>query len=299
VSADVPTEFPTEPGGRIGRLRARAERAGDRYQQLAQTHPILGLPLAFLARYTSRQGILLASAVAFRLFLWLMPLALLLAGVLAAFATGDDGDVRSAAKTAGITGAASQEVVTALHDGHRSWWVAVLIGSLLFLWTTRTLLRTLTIVNAHAWQAPLPKRRQRDVLTTTLIFAGAWLVVAAVAAAITRIDGLLPGGLLLGVALQGAAVAGTWLLVCQRLPDRRTSWIDLLPGCLLFGFGLAILHLVSRIYIPPRLAHSSELYGSLGIAAVILAWLLIVGQVIVSAALINSVWAEYQAQRHG
>jgi membrane protein len=290
-------EQPAQPVGRVARWRARAERTGDRYQRMAQTRPLFGLPLAFLARYTSRQGMLLASASAFRLFLWLMPLSLLLAGTLAAFATVDYDDIRSAAKAAGITGAASQEVANSLRDGHRSWWTAVLVGGLLFLWTTRTLMRNLTVVNAHAWQVPLPKRRQKYVLATTLLFAAGWVVAFAVAAVITRLDHLLPGGAVLGIVLQGLVVAGVWMAICLRLPDSRDSWIDLIPGCLLFGFALAILHLVSRVYIPRRLEHSSQLYGSLGVAAVILAWLLIIGQVIVSAALINSVWSEYRARR--
>ena len=72
-----------EQPGRIDRWRARAADAGNRYQERAQTQPLLGLPLAFLAQYAARQGVLLASAAAFRLFLWLLPLALLVAGVLA------------------------------------------------------------------------------------------------------------------------------------------------------------------------------------------------------------------------
>ena len=67
-----------------------------------------------------------------------------------------------------------------------------------------------------------------------------------------------------------------------------------LPGCLLFGFGLAVLHAVSRIYIPRRVQHSSELYGNLGVAAVILTWLLLFGQLVVAAALSNAVWSEYR-----
>jgi membrane protein len=297
VSVDAPIDPPAEPVGRMARLRARAERTGDRYQRLAQTRPLLGLPLAFVARYTARQGMLLASAVAFRMFLWLMPLALLTAGILSAFAAGDSSNITSAARSAGITGAASQEVVTSLQSGHRSWWTAVLIGAVLFLWTTRTLIRNLILVNAHAWQATVPKSQQRDVFRTTLLFAVGWIAMLALAGLIARIDHLLPGGFVLAVGLQGAAVAGVWLGICLRLPDRRETWVDLIPGCLLLGFGLAILHLVSRVYLPRRIQHSSQLYGSLGVAAVILAWLLIIGQVIVSAAFVNSVWAEYRARR--
>lgn len=278
--------------------RARAERAADGYQRRAQRQPLLGLPLTFVARYTARQGMLLASACAFRLFLWLLPLALFVAGILAGLAvTSNTDNLESASKQAGLTGAASQQIVTSLQEGHRSWWIAVLTGGVLFLWTTRTLMRNLTVVNAHAWAAPIPKPRQKHVLITTLLFAGGWIVLAAVGAGLTRLDHAVGGGPLLDTAISGALTAGLWFLVCRRLPDRRRSWTDLLPGCLLFGYGLAVLKVISRLYLPGRFAHSSQIYGSLGVASVMLAWLLIIGQLVVSVALTNAIWSDYRADR--
>jgi uncharacterized BrkB/YihY/UPF0761 family membrane protein len=297
VSPDAGAGVAAPRTGRVARVRARAERAASRYQARAQKDPVFNLPLVFIARYTARQGVLLASACAFRLFLWLMPLALLLAGIAAGIAGHDAAGVLAASKTAGITGAASQEVTTALRDGRRSWWIAVLVGGVLFLWTSRTLMRNLAAVNAHAWEASVPKLRQASILRITLIFAGIWLVMLAVSDLAIRLDRLLPGGVFLAILLQGAVTSGAWLVVSLRLPDRRTSWLDLVPGCLLVGFGFAVLHAVSRVYIPRKLKSSSELYGALGLAGVILGWLLIIGQVIVSGALVNSVWTDYRADR--
>jgi membrane protein len=283
---------------RVAVWRARAERAGTGYQQRAQRQPLLGLPLTFIARYTARQGMLLASACAFRLFLWLLPLALLTAGILAAIASHDTSKaLTTASKQAGLTGAASQQIVTALQESHRSWWIAVVTGGVLFLWTTRTLMRNLAVVNAHAWAAPLPKPRQKHVLVTTLVFAGGWVVLAVVGAALTRLDHALGGGPVLDIVLSGALGAGLWFLISQRLPDRRRSWTDLIPGSLLFGYGLAILKVISSVYLPGRFEHSSQLYGPLGIASVMLAWLLIIGQLVVTVALTNAIWSDYREDR--
>jgi uncharacterized BrkB/YihY/UPF0761 family membrane protein len=288
--------LPPPAPGRIARWRTRAEAAADHYQRRAQTRPLLGLPLAFLARYTARQGILLASATAFRLFLWLLPLALIGAGLLAGVAGDHEGSVESASKVAGVTGAASREVITALRDGHRSWWVAVALGVVLLLWTTRTLIRNLVVVNAHLWAVPVPRARQKDLVVTVLYFAGGWLVIVVANTLLARLRDL-PAGVIL--ALLGQTILGAvgWLILIRRLPDRRRDGVDLLPGAVLFGFGLAVLNLVSQVYLPARFASSSRLYGSLGIAGVILAWMLIIGQLVVSSILVNVVWAEYRAGR--
>jgi membrane protein len=240
---------------------------------------------------------LLASAAAFRLFLWLLPLALVIAGILAGLAGGSTASVESTAKAAGITGAVSQEIVNALHDGHKSWWIAVVIGLVGLVHETQTLTRNLALVNAHAWQVANPKPTWRNFLVTTLVFVGACIVLLTVGASIPRLDRILPGGLLIAIVTELVASAAAWLAVSMRLPDGRTGWHDLLPGCVLFGLSIAFLHAVSRVYIPRKMEQSSELYGAFGVAGVILVWLLAVGQVIVGSALANAVWVEYQQPR--
>jgi membrane protein len=290
----VPAEPREETGWatRVERWRDRAEEASARYQRLAETKPLYGLPLAFLARYTARQGVLLASAAAFRMFMWAVPFALLVAGILAGISAISSQDITNVIQAVGITGAASQEVVKALTEAQGSWLVATLVGLLLFLWGTRTLTRNLILVNAHIWSAP-PKMRQKDILIISLIFAGSWCGVLIAAVVIGRLD-VVPGGPLIAIAFQTAGIAVLWLLLIQRLPDRRRQWTDLLPGCLLFGFGLAVVQTVSRFYLPARVQHSSKLYGSLGLAVAMLAWLLVIGQLIVVCAVVNSVCTTYR-----
>ena len=186
-----------------------------------------------------------------------------------------------------------------MRDGHRSWLLAVITGAVLFLWTTRTLMRNLTVVNAHAWRADLPKASQKNVLINTLMFGGIWVLVFAFTAVLHKIVRAVPGGVVLGFLGQAVVVSGVWFMLIKRFPDRRRSWIDLVPGALLFGFGLSLLNVVGRIYLPPRFAHSSQVYGSLGIASVMLFWMLLIGQLVVSCALVNSVWRDYRADRAG
>ena len=275
--------------------RARAEHAYEVYLDRARQQPLLGLPIAFFVRYTTRQGMLLASAAAFRLFLWMVPLSLIAAGLLAAIVPDHATSIESASRNAGLTGAASSQVLTELRSGNRSWWVALFSGAVLFVWATRTLVRNLVVVSAHVWAAPLPRVRQKDVLKITFAFSGAWLLVFAFAAGLHWLGARIPLGTLIIIVVEGMGVAIVWLLISMRLPDRRRDLLDLVPGALIVGYGLALMNTFARIYLPPRFAHSSNLYGSLGIATVMLAWLLLVGQLIVSSMFANVVWSDYRA----
>jgi uncharacterized BrkB/YihY/UPF0761 family membrane protein len=287
--------------GWLGGLRLRAQQRGRRlnaqYEQLVAVRPVLALPFGLYARFISRQGLLLASAIAFRLYLTLMPLALLAAGILAGLSSSRNVDLASAVRQGGITGAASQQVVTALRQGHKSWWVAVVIGAAGVVWAGRSLVRTVSVVNAHAWQVSRPVHRVRRRAAGAAIFTAGLLVIVALASAVAHLDRAFGGGAIAAAVLEGAGIAAIWLGVCLTLPDGRRHWTDLLPGCVLVGVAVAVLHAVSRIYLPARVEHASHLYGALGVAAVILAWLLLIGDVLVLGTLTNSVWSDYRADR--
>lgn len=280
--------------GVLARWRGRAEDVAGRYHRLAETKSQYGMPLTFGRWYVDRQGILMASAIAFRLFLWLLPLSCLLAGILAGIAGSNEAAAKRLTNTSGITGTAGNQVVTAMAAGNKSWWIAVVLGAAGTLWGAKTLLRSLWLVHAHAWLIAAPKPRTSRVIGTVFVFLGAWVGLFAISAGAPRLDKALPGGLLIAIAAEITVATAIWLAVSLRLPHLRSDWWDLLPGCLAFGVTFAVLHAVSRVYIPRKLAHSSEVYGALGIAAVILTWLLIIGQIIVGAALTNAVWYNHR-----
>jgi membrane protein len=296
LPADAGSPEPTS--GHLTRLRSRGEETATRYAKkymdLSRRIPAAKVPLEMAALYISRQGMLLASAVAFRTFLWLLPLALLAAGLMAGISSALPGAADDTLHLAGVTGAVRQEITKALEQSRGSWVTAVLVGLVLSVWTTRTLMRNLVIVNAHVWDATVPRRTQREVLRATLVFGAAWLGIFLGAALVVRLDDLLPGGVLLSFLSQAAISGAGWVLITLHLPDRRRSWLNLLPGGLLFGVGLATLHVVSRVYLPAKIEHSSALYGSLGVAGAVLVWLLVAGHLIVGCAVLNRVWLRHQ-----
>lgn len=282
-------------GGRVDQFRARAEAARRRYEELAQRQPLYGIPLTCLATYAARQGMLLASAIAFRLFFWVLPVVLLGVSLLSGLGRSEV-DV-AVTEATGISGAARAEVLQALSQGGRSWWVLAIISLFGVLWTTMLLRRALVLVNAHLWGATFIRARPRQLIVSALFFIGLVAILAFGARAVAHLDGLFLGGFLVTLVAQAAIAGACWLAVMWQLPDRRSHWTDLVPGAVLFGVGLALMHLVSRVYLPARFEHSSALYGSLGIAAAILVWLLLFGQLVVWSAVVNAVWFDFRTAR--
>ena len=81
------------------------------------------------------------------------------------------------------------------------------------------------------------------------------------------------------------------------LPHRDTPWTALLPGAVLVGVGALGLQLVHGPLPRPRIGRSSELYGALGAATVILLWLYIIARLITLSAFLNAtLWERRQGK---
>ncbi len=86
----------------------------------------------------------------------------------------------------------------------------------------------------------------------------------------------------------GVVGAAVWLWVSQLLPHREgVHWTAFVPGAILVGAGFAILQLITVNWIGPKLNHESALYGSLGVAFVVLGWLYVLGRLLVTAPVLN------------
>src|SRR5205085_1166203 len=62
----------------------------------------------------------------------------------------------------------------------------------------------------------------------------------------------------------------------------------LLPGGVLVGVGAQVLHMVSVYYLGSKITSASEMYGSLGAAAAIIAWLYLIGRLFVASAMLDA-----------
>ena len=82
----------------------------------------------------------------------------------------------------------------------------------------------------------------------------------------------------------------------EKLPHRSTNWRDLLPGAVLVALGTQAIHLAVVLYLAPKIGRSSELYGALGAATVILLWLYLLARLMVAAAFLNAALWEARSE---
>ncbi len=226
----------------------------------------------------------MSSALAFRLFLFFLPLLLLTIGV-AGFAS-DVADARSANRAAGISGGLAKQVSMAFHQPGLTRWVAVLLGLWGVLAAGRSLSRVLYAASAAAWGLP-PGSHPR--LRAVGAVAGLVCTIGVIAILIGRIKesfGIGPASASFLPALLIYAIA--WLGISMLLPRATEDPGVLLPGCLLVALTITVMHAVSELYLPDRLDHASQLYGTFGTTVVTLGWFFILGRAIIIAMELNA-----------
>jgi uncharacterized BrkB/YihY/UPF0761 family membrane protein len=235
-----------------------------------------------------RYGGLIAGGVAYRLFLWLVPLGLVLACLLGFWLDADPGSAEGAASEFGI-GAASMAEASKVVEAKPENRFALLVVALWFLaWFTLGAVRALSLSYALAWDLERPKI---PLLHAILLFNGLFVASTAGSLVLAWLRETIGLGALLGVAallgLQTAlALAASWFL-----PHRADRWQDLLPGAILIAVGLEAIHVATAFYFAPKLERSSELYGALGTATALLFWLYVVAMLVTTAAFLNAtVW---------
>lgn len=270
-------------GGRLKSVRARARDVPVRLAAARDRHASVDASFDLLERDRRIAASVLAGGIAFRLFLWLLPLALLLGGVLGFTSTATVGEVT---REVGLTAAAADAVGHAVDDAGKGRWALLLIGASGLLWTSSRSVLALRRVYALVWNVAPP--RSGNPLKEALAFSvvcSTLLLVPTGSAWLRELAGS-PGIVIPLLAL--GAYFGVWIWVSDWLPHGDAPVRALIPGALLAGIGMQFLHLTTVFYVAGKLERASALYGGLGLAATLLFVLYIVGRLVVSSAVLNA-----------
>jgi len=98
---------------------------------------------------------------------------------------------------------------------------------------------------------------------------------------------------LLSAGVQVVVLAVLWLALSLAMPrPQSVPWTALVPGALLFGAGFQGFSVAVSLWFAPRAARASTLYGSLGVALVLLVSLFLFARLAVAAAELNATLVE-------
>jgi uncharacterized BrkB/YihY/UPF0761 family membrane protein len=261
-------------------LDPRVERA---VHWLRDHVPGGGAGLMALERETTAGGTLIAGGLAYRLFLWLLPFGLVLAS-LASFRNREG--LESSAEEFGLSESTARSMSEVIQDSSHGRWYFLIIGLWFLVWFAIGVVRALRVAHAVAWRTPR-ERFRRPVHAGLLftLFATALILVTGASQWLREQAGV--GGFVVTLLIVAVYAAGA-LWAMRLLPHQDVPWTAFIPGAVLVGVGLQALHLFTALYLAPRLGRSSELYGSLGAATVILLWLYIIARLITLSAFLNA-----------
>jgi membrane protein len=282
--------------GRLANLKQRGAGAAEelvrRRDEARERIPAVDISLSAVERDNQMGGFVLAGALAFRLFVYLLPLYLLILVVIGAALSVDPDSPEMLANTAGVSASLASMLSEAAATSRRSLWILVPVTLFALAVAANSAYKVLHNAHTRAWNLTA----KRSARSTAAAAGGIFVFSLAIAGGHYLVRDLREG-FLIPVAMVVATVyyGGLWLLASRGLPRAPSAgWFWLVPGAVLVGVGTQALYLFSVLYLNRKIESATEAYGALGIAASLLAWLYLVGRLIVAAPVLNAtLWERF------
>jgi len=248
------------------------------WEDLRRRRPVAAFVGDLADRDQEAQGSVLGSAVALRIFLFLVPAAVVIVSLvrvidITALFSGDQLE----------KGFTTQDIALALEDSSRLNALGLLItGLFLAAWAGRSLAKTLAACSAAAWR--LPASEAKVSMGSALALSGIVfieVVASTIVAAIRDIGGAPAWALSWGTLV--AIVGVAWFLVLLTLPRGVSDPGALLPGALLLGVVQGSIQGVLHAYSEGRVARTVDTYGDLAVTLAVLGNLFILGRLMTAS----------------
>jgi uncharacterized BrkB/YihY/UPF0761 family membrane protein len=296
-----PENAPKAPGkiasARAGVTKAQA-RAQDTYERLQasrQTNHVVDAGFHIYERDLGAGGGVLAGALAFRLFLFAVPYVFVVITIFGSAADLQNESGQSAARSAGLTGLIGKSIADAQRQTSSTKVISIVVGLFALFLAARAVVKTLRAVHALAWRVPLT--RLRNSSRAAALFVAVIFGTSAVATGIGKVRSDHP---LIGVMFGLASIViwgGAWLWISYLLPHAKgVPWTALVPGALLFGLIVWLMHLLTVFYFARKVSHASDTYGAIGSAIGILLALYLIGRAMSASAVLNATLWERKQQ---
>ena len=273
-----------------GRYSRLTEQAGSLVER-ESSRPTVNVGLALYERDRAAFAGVLGSAIALRLFLFLIPSLTALVGLLNLI--GGPGTIASTLDATGTTGQVARDIETATTQSNRASIGILISGIVLLLWAGRGLTIVLAASAAGGWR--LPAREAKPTVRMAGTLSGllfTLIVITGVLGRIRKIGGI--AATTSSFVLMAGVVTAGWFAVLWTLPSRTRDPGAQLPGAVVMGVCTAVLQWFMQFYLPGRVARSSATMGSLGIAVAALGYFFFVGRLMASTFVVNAViWERF------
>jgi uncharacterized BrkB/YihY/UPF0761 family membrane protein len=288
-------ELPPPKPTLLRRLTLRVEQARALkgwVEEARGRSPALDATFETIERDSRIGGVMLAGALGYRLFVFLLPLSFLLVSGLGLLAKALCEHSNAIVDSVGLAGKVAKQVEGA-SKGASNWWVA-LTSFFVLVYVTRSLLRALAIVQALAWtgSAASVKVKPRSLA----IFGGAAVAQLALVAGVGAVHHQSAVGGILALIVFVLGLAGLWLIVSLQLPHGDARWRDMIPGSLFYAIGIFCVEIFNVLILGQLIHSKSSTYGALGIAGALLLGLFLAGRVMVGAGVLNATLYERRAR---
>ncbi len=281
----------------VDHARTRAEAAWHRLESARGSNPLVDTGFVLYDRDNAAGGQVLAGALAFRLFVFVVPYVFVVLTILGSAANLQHKSAGDVARDTGLTGVIAKSIADTKRQSDSVQIVSLVLGSYALFLAARGVVKTTRAVHALAWRVR-PGRLKRS-------WRGALLLIGAVAASSALSQGanaIRGEGIVASVwvtVLTLVLWGGAWLGISLLLPhDPRAPWTALLPGALLFGIVTSLMHFATVVYFARKLDSASATYGAIGSAIAILLALYVIGRAISASAVLNAtIWERKQAEQ--
>jgi hypothetical protein len=269
------------------RMRVRGEALKVRGEELFATLRARGGVVDFGADLYDRDkdahASVLGSAIALRLFLFVVPANVALMGLVGVLRLGSF--VEDDAGASATTGAISAALVGL------SWWNALwffLSGLVLTLMAGRSLAKVLAACAGGAWLMTVRESKVKSV--AVLALSGVFFADVASTIVFNRLReaGGLPVATLSWVAVMASTMVA-WFLVMSSLPRRVRDPGALLPGAAAMAVGYTILQWFMQFYLPNRIARTEDTFGDLAVTVATLGNFFFIGRLMASSYVFTAV----------
>jgi uncharacterized BrkB/YihY/UPF0761 family membrane protein len=270
---------------RVAHLRELAERTRAGIEARRADSASIDTAFDAVERDAQSGGGVLAAAVAFRLFIFLVPYAFVMSTGFGLASTAAGQDPGDAARSAGIGGLLASAVASTSTLSLTDRLVALVLGGFALALTARSFVRVLFIVHRLIWRVQPPRKPSP---WAPLILIGLVTALFGIADLTSWIGSQSLPLRLVAFLMTIVISGGAWFLASWLLPRDDCALWALLPGALIVGLGVGVLQILTITYVVHVVTRKSALYGAIGIALALLLWTYFAGRLLTAATAANA-----------